>query len=66
MKLSSITDVTPAKLLYYKSLDYYYTSLSGSTRVFTKFGIYIGIVKATVFGVLEDLMLKISEGSDQN
>ena len=31
MKLSSITDVTPSKLLYYKSLDYYYTSLSGGT-----------------------------------
>ena len=27
---------------------------------------YEGIVKATVFGVLEDLTFKISEGSDQN
>ena len=27
---------------------------------------YQGIVKATVSGVLEDLTLKISEGSDQN
>ena len=27
---------------------------------------YQGIVKATVFGVLEDLTFKISEGSDQN
>ena len=57
MKLSSITDVTPSKLLYYKSLDYYYTSLSGSTyiRGFTKFGIKVHIVKATVSGVFEDL-----------
>ena len=27
---------------------------------------YQGIVKATVFGVLEDLNFEISEGSDQN
>ena len=27
---------------------------------------YQGIVKATVSGVFEDLMFKISEGSDQN
>ena len=27
---------------------------------------YQGIVKATVSGVLEDLALKVSEGSDQN
>jgi hypothetical protein len=27
---------------------------------------YQGILKATVFGVFEDLKFKISEGSDQN
>ena len=35
-------------------------------RGFTKFGTYPGIVKATVFGVFEDLKFKISEGLDQN
>ena len=35
-------------------------------RGFTKFGMYQGIVKATVSGVVEDLKFKISEGSDPN
>ena len=31
-----------------------------------KFGIKVCILKATVFGIYEDLKFKISEGSDQN
>ena len=33
-------------------------------RGFTKFG--IKVVKAAVYGVIENLKFKISEGSDQN
>ena len=33
---------------------------------FSKTSRYRGILKATVFGVFEDLKFKISEGSDQN
>ena len=31
-----------------------------------KFGMYQGILKATVSGVFEDVKFKILEGSDQN
>ena len=38
----------------------------GDSGFFRLQGIKVCIVKATVFGVFEDLKFKISEGSDQN